>query len=174
MTGSNPNQVQLAKVDLRLVSNAGRVERERWVLDRWCALTGRSSEGFVKGEPPDFTSLSDDVEITEIMLPGRKRGDEFKATVQAFQQGLLPALSDAAELQEVVAQAHNWIADAVFAKAQHYGVIANGWILLVYANYAFSTRTQWPLIRQRTAGAVTFKEIHVLTADGQQVQRLKP
>lgn len=174
MVEIHPALIQQAGDDLRFMSNAGKAEREQWVLDCWCHISGRSVAGFVKGESPDFTSSNEAVEITEVLLPGRKRGDEYLTILRELGHGNLPEPTDVGDLQLVLNQAHVWIADAVSVKSQRYKSCANGWSLLVYANYPFCDRTRWDLARQRVASDTDFSAIHVLTANGEQVHTLKP
>lgn len=174
MTTIHSQCLQSAQDDRRFFSNVGSDEREWWVLKHWCAQTSRCPSTYTKRQGPDFSSSSESVEVTEVVHPGRRRGDENRAAEQALQQGNLPAPTDAGDVQTVITDAHEWIADAISKKASHYGKCAADWILLIYANYSFCARTQWAAASSHASASTTFKEIHVLTADGEHVQILKP
>jgi hypothetical protein len=163
-----------ARSDLQFMSNPGRDDREKWVLARWSALTGRLANSFQKGERPDFTSSDEAVEITEALLPGRKRTDEYREATKFLQQGNFPKPSDGSDLKAILVDAHTWIAKIVKDKAGKYKALSKDWILIVYANYSFSDRTRWDLLRQEITNVSTFREIHVLNANGNNVQVLRP
>jgi len=165
---------EAARADLQFMSNPGREDREKWVLARWCALTERPENSFQKGERPDFASSKEAVEITEVLLPGRKRTDEYREAMEFLQQGNLPEPSEESAIKTIIDHAHTWIANAVKDKAAKYNALSKGWILIVYANYPFSDRTQWDLVRDQMGKVSNFREIHSLSADGNNLQILKP
>jgi len=168
------NLVQASRDDLRFFSNPGRNDREQWVFEHWCALTGRTPGNYNKGESPDFYSAGEAVEITEVQQPGRRRGDEARKAVEALQLGNVPDATDGGDLKSVLEHAHSWITSAIGKKAQKYGIKANDWILLVYVNYSFSDRTQWDRVRPVCGDCLFFKAVHVVTADAANFHILKP
>ena len=67
-----------ARSQIHFFSNAGKKEREKWVIDKWCRLTGRECYLIVEAEGPDLTVGPEKVEMAEVMRPDRKRQDECK------------------------------------------------------------------------------------------------
>ena len=176
MTPENCKKLTVnAEDDLRFFSNSGKKDRERWVFDRWRQITNMPSLAPIEGEGPDFVFAGESVEIVEVLRPNRLRHKEYKADVKDLKQGQLPNPHDGADLQDVIQNASCWVSDAVLTKANHYGSVAQQWILVVYANYSWCDRTEWARIRADvTDGTKTFKRIDILTADGTRVEQIKP
>ncbi len=64
--------------DVAFFSNASKDDRERWILEHWCALNGHDASRAVKGEAPDFTVDDVSIEIVEVLGKGRRRHQEYK------------------------------------------------------------------------------------------------
>src|SRR5690606_15768017 len=96
--------------DSHFFSNRCKDERERWILDHWMAAKKqpRHSEP-QKGEAPDFHIDGEDVEIVEVLLPGRKRHSEFIRDAKEIQAGNIPVHDPCIELSEVKALANSWV-----------------------------------------------------------------
>lgn len=157
------------------MSNAGRDERERHVLDTWCALTGTRPQKVDKRERPDFVVDGESIEVVEVQNPGRRRQDEYKQDVMSLESGMMPEPREGLDLQDVVRESADWIADAIIKKAQKYGHAADSWTLIVYGNYDWFDRTDWNKVRVIVAAKVqTFKRIDVLSADEKKVIAIKP
>lgn len=144
--------LQHAKADHAfLTRNQHKVERERWVLDQWLAARGLDPKKINQGQdPPDFDVDGGGVEIVEAMEAGRRRGDNYKARLEAAKVGdclvrHLPSLRDVCE------NGHEWILQQVQQKLdKKYDPSASKhWMLLVYANFSFVEQVQWELLEAR-------------------------
>jgi len=144
--------LQNAKADHAYVTkNEHKIDRERWVLDRWLAAQGEHPKEIRQGDdPPDFVVDGIGVEIVEAMEASRRRGDDYKAKVVAAEQGdilvrQLPSLSEVRE------DGHMWILHQVKQKtAKPYDANASSqWKLLVYANFSWADKVQWRLLEAK-------------------------
>jgi hypothetical protein len=156
-------------------SNGGKKERERWVLDHWLASTGRLLTNLEEGERPDFTVDGVGIEVVEVLEPERRRCDEYRADKDSIAQGGSALWKDSVDSEAVRSKAHEWICNCVSKKAEKYGQLATGWILLIYANYSWWQHTEWQAVRDNVAREVVcFSEIVALGADGEMVINIKP
>lgn len=155
-----------ARDQIRFFSNANKKEREKWVIENWCRITGRIGSRITKGEAPDYVVNEEGVEIVEVLLPDRKRHDECKM------EGLAQPCN-AGSLERTVAQGHLWLLKIIDAKAKKYGSGAKGWVLLLYVNFSFWQRIDWDFLKSKLAATQPqFKRVDALTADGQTVVTL--
>jgi hypothetical protein len=161
--------VSVCEDDVRFFRNPGKEDRERWVFDNWCRLTGRDSTQASKGEAPDFTLGSEQIEIVEVMAKGRKRHDETKkalASAKAHPPELV--IHDGSELKTVRRKADGWLRKTIEAKEAHYGPSAQDWILLIYVNFDFVAQTDWAAVRSDLSSRTSvFSRMEVLMPDGQ-------
>ena len=118
----------------------------------------------MEGDPPDaFVRFADgadqEVEITEVLEPGRKRGDEYRrggAALSAF----LPKAKRVARAEEIIRQ----LEKSVESKSGKYGFKPN---LVIYLNFPHHEETQALIqagienLRSRYAGE--FRQIYVVT-----------
>ena len=83
--------LQNAKADHAFVTkNEHKPDRERWVLDRWLAARGEHPKEIRQGDdPPDFVVDGIGIEVVEAMDTSRRRGDDYKAKVEAAEQGAI-------------------------------------------------------------------------------------
>jgi hypothetical protein len=163
-----------AEETLRFFSNSGKKDRECWVLDRWIAHMGLSAKDVIEGEGPDFTVDGVPIELVEVLLPGRKRTDEYRAERDALVQGDLPKWGDFVDFDTVAGGAHSWIVNSINDKATKYGRTADDWLLIVYADFHWSGHTDWSAVRASVeVGVETFREIYVLM-DENRVVKIKP
>jgi hypothetical protein len=165
----------LAENEQRFFSNEGKKSRERWVLERWLAHSGKSHLHFTEGEAPDFTVGDESVEIVEVLERGRRRHADVKTDAVELRAGGLPSPRVAADLESVKNRGRDWILQQIDAKAQKYRTSAATWTLLLYVNVPWPGKTDWAAIRQELAAHLRpFRRIEALTADGQHVIPLFP
>ncbi|MEI8283310.1 MAG: hypothetical protein WCG75_12955, partial [Armatimonadota bacterium] len=154
--------VPQARKNERFMSNAGKSDRERELLECWCALTGRAVGAPVKGEGPDFMMGDTGIEMVEVLDRGRRRHGEYKDEVKSLEAGVMPKPSDGGDLQDALEHAADWVANTIIEKANHYGLSAAKWVLVVYADYSYWQRTDWSRVRSIVAAKVrTFARIDV-------------
>lgn len=163
-----------ARDQIRFFSNTGKQDRETWVIEAWCRLTGKTCCSIVKGERPDFTVGAEKVEIIEVLQPKRRRQDEVKKDAQEIFAGRLPQPRCAGSLNEVTTKGPLWILNAISAKTQKYhSICTDDWILLLYVNLSCWRSIPWDLVRSRlVAASHPFKQIDALGADGNEVIKL--
>ena len=156
--------------DVRFFSNACKDDRERWIFEYWCSLTGRSAAQATKREAPDFTLNGEKIEIMEVLEAGRLRHKEFKDDLTALRSGNLQSanlIHDGPDLVTIKRSAHQWVLDAIRAKHNHYGPSSASWTLLVYADFTFANRTDWPAVTAELSRTFPgFARIDVLFPDG--------
>lgn len=171
-----PQLIAALQEDVRFFSNSGKEERERWVFEHWCAITGRNPANAKKPDPPDFQLGSESIEVVEVLHLKRKRHDEFKQTVnRATESPSVCVVHEGASMEEIISEAHKWVIRAVDKKRQHYKHTAQGWILLVYLNYEFAGHTHFHSIRSALAALnLQFKAVEDLLPDGQSCHQLFP
>jgi hypothetical protein len=180
-----PNSVQPApgllstrQDDLRFFSNACKDDRERWIFDNWCSLTGRNSAQGIKSEAPDFTLNGKKIEIVEVLEAGRKRHKEFKDVMATLSPGSSQSadlIHDGPDLDKIKSSAHQWVLDAIRDKHNHYGSSAASWTLLVYADFTFANRTDWQAVTTELSRTPPgFARIEVLLPDGTRSMVLHP
>ena len=104
-----------AEDQMRFFSNAGKKDRETWVIDAWCRHTGRTDCSIVGRERPDFTVGLEKLEIREVLLPQRRRQDEVKKDAAEISAGRLPQPHCAGSLNDVATDGHLWILNGVSA-----------------------------------------------------------
>jgi hypothetical protein len=162
--------------EVRFFSGARKDDRERWVFDHWCSLTGRNASHGTKGEGPDFELNGELIEIVEVLVKGRKRHKEYLDDLAALHTGtrnLKDLIHDGPGLETIKSIAHVWVLAAITDKHKHYGSSSLSWTLLIYANFTFADRANWDAVKteltRRTPG---FARIEVLFADGTQSRPL--
>ena len=95
------------------------------------------------GDPPDFIVDSRGVEVVELLQPGRKRGKQYRAKLEAAERG--SALSRRMiSRRAVVEHGHEWVLNAIDEKVAKYdqGVSAQ-WTLLIYVNVPWADCLSW-------------------------------
>jgi hypothetical protein len=166
----NPGLHSACKDDVRFFSNACKDEREQWVFDHWCTLTQRNAAQCKKGERPDFTLNGEQIEVVEILEPGRRRHKEFKDDLSKLRTGTWQTadlIHDGPELKTILSSAHQWVLDAIRAKHTHYGSLSLPWTLLVYADFTFADQTDWGKVTKELSQTPPgFARIEVLFPDG--------
>jgi hypothetical protein len=180
MMPSEPSKdlIRGTAADVTYFSNTFKDNRERWVFERWCHLTGRNFSLAVKGEAPDFTLGNEQIEIVEVLETSRRRHQEYKddlkaATVSA--PGITGFVHNKADLEEIKTQAHQWVLATIAEKQRHYGSSAKTWTLLLYANFSFANKADWRSVVSALASNPSgFHEIHALLADGTSTVPLLP
>lgn len=165
-----------AREQIRFFSNAGKKDREKWVVEAWCRLTGRTACSIAEGERPDFVVGLEQVEISEILHPEPRRQDAVRKDAAEIAMGRFPQPRDAGSLDEVLAEGHLWVLNGVSAKTQKYRSIpTSNWILLLYVNVSFWKRIRWELVEsQLILASPPFRQIEVLGADGNAVITVFP
>lgn len=157
-----------ARDQIHFFSNAGKKERETWVIEAWCRLTGKRDCSIVEGERPDFTVGLEKVEISEVLRPEQRRQDTVKKDVAEILAGRFPQPQNAGSLNEAAAKGHLWVLNGVSAKIQKYhSICTDDWILLLYVNLSFWRNIRWELVKSPLMlSSPPFKQIDVLSADG--------
>jgi hypothetical protein len=177
-THSDPGLVAALQDDVRFFSNMCKDDRERWVFDHWCSLTGRSDALGIKGEAPDFTLNSERIEIVEVLEADRKRHKEFKDDLVTVRNGSAPSaklIHDGPDPETIRSGAHKWLLDAIRDKHNRYGPSSASWTLLVYANFTFANRTDWPAVAEELSRTPPgFARIELLFPDGTKSVTLHP
>lgn len=159
---------------MRFFSNAGKKERERWILDRWIALAGLVVKDTVEDEGPDFIVNGVGIEVVEVLEPGRKRGDEHRADRDALAEGNPTEWRTWVDIEWVISEAHSWVYESIAGKAEKYRSTALGWVLLIYLNYGWWEETNWQALRaQVETDVMTFREIHAIGAGGNTMIEIK-
>lgn len=97
-------------------------------------------------------------QITEVQLPGRRRGDEYKQ--EALPQATLESWDSGAE------HGPAWIRDAVQKKHDRYGGDVAGLNLLVYANFQAYEHDFEEICRATTDVASKFASVWVVNGNG--------
>jgi len=138
------------KDDVKWFSNANKEERERWVVEKWAAFVGRSTEEIIRGcDPPDYFVGADAVEVVEVLPPGRKRHSEYKNVLSEVKNGQSPSIKnpDVTGTIEYAKQCgHIWLLYQVLSKIDSYlrkGHPTQKWILLAYLNIFWPTQIKW-------------------------------
>lgn len=154
--------------DVRFFANAGKDEREQWILERWMSLRNVKDRPVRGGNPPDFIVNGDEIEIVEVQRPGRRRHDEVRNYAKTAASGVAPEPLMGLALADARSHGPTWLLNAVRAKSAHYDPAgACDWILLVYANFSWSRWVDYALLRARlVADPPIFRRVEVLTADG--------
>jgi hypothetical protein len=164
--------------DIRFFSNGSKDDRERWIFDRWCAQTGRNAAQGIKGESPDFTLNDEQIEIVEVLEPGRKRHKEFKDDLTTLHNGASQdggLVHDGPGLETTKNFAHKWLLDAIRAKHKRYGPSSASWTLLVYADFTFANRTDWQaVVTDLNRTPPGFARIEILFPDGTESHPIYP
>jgi len=156
--------VRVAREDLAFFSNDRKPARERWVVDRWLLARGVvGADVRPGGDPPDFIVDGSGVEVVELLEPGRRRGDDYRAKLDAAGEGYAlprPLVSR----QRVVERGHEWVIGAVDAKAKKYeGRLSAAWTLLVYVNLPWAECLSWADVEAKVeALAPPFAAIEVM------------
>lgn len=136
--------MRLAREDLAFFSNAHKLTRESWIADRWTLARGLSLRAITPGgDPPDLFLDGRGVEVVEVVEPGRKRGDHYKAKLGAAHSGrTLPRRLT--PRRKVIECGHEWVLDGIKRKAEKYdGASSAAWILLVYVNVPYADCLSW-------------------------------
>lgn len=133
-----------AREDLAFFSNEHKVTRERWVVDRWLLARGVvGADVQPGGDPPDFTMDGHGVEVVELPEPGRRRGDDYRAKLEAAAGGYALA-RPLVSRKRVVERGHEWVVATVEAKSEKYkGRSSAGWTLVVYVNFSWADCLYW-------------------------------
>ncbi len=177
-TQPDPGLLTACQDDVRFFSSACKDERERWIFDRWCSLTGRNAAQATKGEAPDFTVHGEKIEIVEVLTAGRKRHKEFKddlATLRTGTSQTADLIHNGPDLETIKSRAHQWVLNAIRAKHSHYGPSSASWTLLVYADFTFADRTDWKAVTTELSRTPPgFARIEVLFPDGAKSMVLHP
>ncbi len=135
--------LHVARGDLAFFSNAHKLDRERWVVDRWLLARGRvAADVRPGGDPPDFIVDGCGVEIAELMEPWRKRGDDYRAKLVAA-EACCALPRRLVSRKQVVERGHEWVLDAIRRKAEKYGASAERWTLLIYVNLPYADNLAW-------------------------------
>jgi hypothetical protein len=160
-----------------IISQEARKFREQWVLGRFAAITSDARLVYARpGEAPDFVCYDakqqsrTNVEVTEHLKRGRRRGDEYRkrqeASSSAFWEVEPPRIEP------------SWIKDALEEKkTARYGCPA---LLIIYLNEGtFQTPEEWEEDVRRAAtdcdvANVPFQEVWVLDSGGCTATRIKP
>lgn len=173
-----PGLLSAFEGDVRFFSNEGKGDRERWVFDRWCSLTGRNSAQGIKCEAPDFKLNGEHIEIIDVLEPGRKRHKEFKDDLAKLRTGTAQTadlIHNGPDLETVKSSAHQWVLNAVRHKQKLYGSKSASWTLLIYADFAFADRTDWKtVITELSRTPPGFTRVEVLFPDGAKTMALYP
>jgi hypothetical protein len=136
--------VRAAQEDIAFFSNEHKLTRERWVVDRWLVARGVvAADVRSGGDPPDFIVNGRAVEVVELLEPGRRRGDDYRAKLEAAEDGYALGRRLVSR-QRVVERGHEWVLGAVEAKiAKYRGRSSAGWTLLVYVNVSWADLVAW-------------------------------
>lgn len=147
--GSFASLRQVARDDRRFVtSSATKRERERWVLDQWILATGQSPTLIEIGDdPPDWVVDGLEIEIAEVLRPGRRRGDEYRWREGDAEAGRAPARFGAGTLSTIRDEAHRWITDQIRRKSERYDRATSSRLtLLLYVNLPWTDHIQWSAV----------------------------
>jgi hypothetical protein len=127
--------VRVARSDLAFFSNEHKLARERWVVDRWLLARGVvDADVRPGGDPPDFIVDGCGVEVVELLEPGRRRGDDYRAKLEAAEEGHALARPLVSRTR-VVERGHEWVVRAIEGKAEKYEPLrSSAWTLLIYVN----------------------------------------
>ena len=149
----------------KLWGNRYKRLREAMTLAEICKHDPAIKEAqMMDGDPPDawvrFADGQDqEVEITEVLEPGRKRGDEYRRGGAALST-FLPKAKRVPRAEEIILQ----LEKAVESKSGKYGFKPN---LLIYLNFPYHSETesliQAGLENLRSKYADEFRQIYVVT-----------
>ena len=149
-----PHDLQrIAREDLAFFTYEHKPARERWVLDRW--LVARGLLGLLVrpgGDPPDFVVDGCGVEVVELLAPGRRRTDQYRAKLKAAAEGhTLPRRM--VSRSRVADRGHEWVLKAVEEKAKKYDPQASAsWTLLIYVNLPWADCISWAAVEVGLVG----------------------
>lgn len=153
-----------AREDVAYFSNGNKATRERWVVDRWLLARGEVTASVTAGaDPPDFIVDGRGVEVVELLQPGRRRGDQYQAKVEAAELGL--ALHrKLASRKSVTAHGDQWVINSIVGKLKKYEPQASAyWSLLIYVNIGLADCISWHAVEARLAAiAPAFASIEVV------------
>lgn len=140
---------QVARSDRQFVtSSAAKPERERWVLDQWLVATGQSPTSIETGDdPPDCVVDGLEIEVAEVIQPGRRRGDEYRQRAVDAEGGRRPRPFGRGALSVIRDHAHRWITDLVERKSERYDCATSSRLmLLLYVNLPWTEHIQWEAV----------------------------
>lgn len=135
--------LRAAREDLAFFSNEQKAARERWVAERW--LLARRVVGVEVGPgggPPDFIVGGWGVEVVEVLEPGRRRTDDYRAKLAAAEKGQAHPRA-LVRRARVLEGGHEWVLDAIHRKAERYGAASSCWALLIYVNLPYAAELPW-------------------------------
>jgi hypothetical protein len=135
---------RIAEEDLRFFSNEGKLARELWVVNRWLLARGVvGADVRPGGDPPDFSVDGGGVEVVELLEPGRRRGDDYRAKLEAAEEGCF-VVRHLVSRERVVERGHEWVFRAIQAKAKKYDPLrSSAWTLLMYVNLSWADCLSW-------------------------------
>lgn len=155
--------------DIRFFGNAGKEEREWWILEHWHAFAfpGMKPEA-VKQETPDFLVGEENMPVEIMMVPEKERKihQEKKKDLGKIENRIIPMHpyrpGNNAE------QGAQWIAQIVKKKIDKYrnrSISTHHWTLVVYANFYNAREIDWEELKMRIADlSPQFKSIQILVA----------
>jgi hypothetical protein len=156
--------LRVAQHDLAFFSNEHKLTRERWVVDRWLLARGVVGAAVQPGgDPPDFIVDGYGVEVVELLEPGRRRGDDYRAKLKGAKDGYA-LVRRLVPRQRVVERGHEWVVRTVEAKIEKYkGRSSAAWTLLVYVDFSWADCLCWTDVEATVAAlAPPFASIEVV------------
>jgi hypothetical protein len=155
---------RVAREDRAFFSNKHKPERERWVIDRWLLARGVVGAHVQPGgDPPDFSVDGGGVEVVEVLEPGRRRGDDYRARLEVAEEGFALA-RPLVSRKHVVERGHDWVLGAIECKAKEYDPLqSTAWTLLIYINIPWADCLSWADVETKVqALAAPFAAIEIV------------